>query len=85
MSALNKAARRALEKDPSRDLPDIEEEQKMQQNIDAEMKDLTNAERKRRPPRQAARANPRGIEQRASGLTDDNDNRPQGHHHPEFP
>ena len=47
VSALNKAARRALEKDPSRDLPDIEEEQKMQQNIDAEMKDLTNAERER--------------------------------------
>ena len=41
--------------------------------------------RVRRPPRQAARANPRSIEQRAGGLTDDNDNRPQGHHYPEFP
>ena len=37
--------------------------------------------RVRRPPRQEARAKSRGIEERASGPTDDNDNRPQGHHH----
>ena len=47
VSASNKAARRALMGDPTADLPDIAEEQKMQQNIDAEMKDMLTAERER--------------------------------------
>ena len=47
VSASNKAARRALMADPTADLPDIAEEQKMQQNIDAEMKDMHTAERER--------------------------------------
>ena len=47
VSAANKAARRAVVDHPDRDLPDIEEEQKMQQNIDAEVKDMATAERER--------------------------------------
>ena len=47
VSATNKAARRALMGDPTAPLPDIAEEQKMQQNIDAEMKDMLTAERER--------------------------------------
>jgi len=47
VSASNKAARRALMGDPTAVLPDIAEEQKMQQNIDAEMKDMLTAERER--------------------------------------
>ena len=47
VSASNKAARRALMADPTAALPDIAEEQIMQQNIDAEMKDMHTAERER--------------------------------------
>ena len=49
----------------------------------------SGAHRVKRPPRQASTASRSSSEierhRRASGLTDDNDNRPQGHHHPEFP
>jgi hypothetical protein len=47
VSAENKVARRALVDDPTLDLPDIHEETKLQQNIDAEIKDMTSAERER--------------------------------------
>ena len=47
VAATNKAARRALLDDPSTELPDITEESKIQENIDAEMKDLRTAETER--------------------------------------
>jgi hypothetical protein len=47
VAATNKAARRALLDDPLTVLPDITEESKLRENIDAEMKDLRTAETER--------------------------------------